>query len=221
MDQDNGNGKNNGSSRSGKGKKKNYRTRRTQWDILDMPNKLDFVRGKCMEGASNKDLAKILGVNESMIYQWQNQHLDFAEALKRTKEIADYKVVNDLFRRATYQNYTETKVEDIINPVTGVKLTHRAKVTEIHKIAEPSVAAQRFWLSNRLPEKWADRPQDDLNIMVNVIGMSEAEKDKYANPEGVREHRNLPELPPGADHGGNGGDGDNGGNGNGSGDNGE
>ncbi len=51
-------------------------------------------------GATDKDLANILGVCETTINQWKISHKEFSKALKDGKGIADAEVASSLYQKA-------------------------------------------------------------------------------------------------------------------------
>lgn len=54
--------------------------------------------------------------------------------------------------------YFVEETKTYINEVEGVK-TRRIEKTK--KWIPPNTAAQIFWLKNRRPDKWRDKPEDD------------------------------------------------------------
>ena len=56
------------------------------------------IAGWARDGLSNEQIAKNMGINVSTLYDWQKKYGEFAEALKKSKEIADRQVENALFK---------------------------------------------------------------------------------------------------------------------------
>jgi hypothetical protein len=73
------------------------------------------------------------------------QHEEFALALRRTKERVNEVVEQSLFKRAVG---FEREVEKVF--VTGKRIT-------MNEYFPPSVAVQRLWLQNRMPEVYRER----------------------------------------------------------------
>lgn len=122
----------------------------------------------CLLGATDEDLARFFDVHESTINQWKIDYVEFSESIKRGKYEADALVARSLYQRAVGYQYLEKKKE--ISDQGGVK----DSVTT--KEVVPDTTAQIFWLKNRQPEKWRDKPIVDgkdeqatpVQIIVNV-----------------------------------------------------
>lgn len=103
----------------------------------------------CLLGYTDKQLADFFGVNESTINRWKHKYPEFCMSIKSGKVIADAQVVESLYNRATGIEVTEVEVRD-----DGKKKVKR--VTKKHIPPDPT--AQIFWLKNRQPELWRDKP---------------------------------------------------------------
>lgn len=107
------------------------------------------ARKLCLLGFTDKQLAVFFGVNESTINRWKQKYPEFCKSIKNGKVIADAQVSESLFKRATGIEVTEVEVRD-----DGKKKVKR--VTKKHIPPDPT--AQIFWLKNRQPELWRDKP---------------------------------------------------------------
>lgn len=107
------------------------------------------ARKLCLLGFTDKQLAVFFGVNESTINRWKQKYPEFCKSIKSGKVIADAQVSESLFKRATGIEVTEVEVRD-----DGKKKVKR--VTKKHIPPDPT--AQIFWLKNRQPELWRDKP---------------------------------------------------------------
>lgn len=115
------------------------------------PDGLTLLSAWARDGLTDEEIAKKCGISRSTLSEWKKNYPDISDALKRGKEVADIEVENALFKRATGYAYTEVKVEY----EDGVEI----KRTEITKEVLPDVGAQCFWLKNRRPDKWRDKPE--------------------------------------------------------------
>lgn len=120
--------------------------------------KLLLIEAWTRDGMIIEDMAEKLGVAVSSLYEYQKKHPEFAEALKKGREVADVMVENALFKRAMGYRYEE---------VTYEEGTETKRVT---KEVVPDVTAQIFWLKNRRPLAWRDKQdiglEGDLTIKV-------------------------------------------------------
>jgi DNA-binding XRE family transcriptional regulator len=95
---------------------------------------LDQVRKLAERGWTDAEMARFVGVTESTWNNWKKKHPEFLESLKEGKAVADGLVEWALFLRAI--------------GFTGPDGKHYP----------PDVTACIFWLKNRRPDQWRDRP---------------------------------------------------------------
>ena len=117
------------------------------------------ARKLCLLGFTDKQLAVFFGVNESTINRWKQKYPEFCKSIKSGKVIADAQVSESLFKRATGIEVTEVEVRD-----DGKKKVKR--VTKKHIPPDPT--AQIFWLKNRQPELWRDKPTVENSVQEAV-----------------------------------------------------
>lgn len=117
------------------------------------------ARKLCLLGFTDKQLAVFFGVNESTINRWKQKYPEFCKSIKSGKVIADAQVSESLFKRATGIEVTEVEVRD-----DGKKKVKR--VTKKHIPPDPT--AQIFWLKNRQPELWRDKPAVENSVQEAV-----------------------------------------------------
>lgn len=121
----------------------------------------------CELGATDKDLASMFDVSEQTINAWKKAHPDFLESLK-SKELANYKVEQALFKRATGYSHKETKV------LANTADPHDPVMVDVDKHYAPDTGACVVWLANRDPGRWKKDPgevgQDDRKpITINLV----------------------------------------------------
>lgn len=100
-------------------------------------------------GATDAQLADFFKVTLSTLYLWKVQHQEFSEALRRGKDEVDAQVEQSLFRRAMGYTHDSEKLFQSFGKVV------RAQTQEHYP---PDVTAMIFWLKNRQPEKWREKP---------------------------------------------------------------
>lgn len=129
----------------------------------------ELAYGFCLLGATDDFLAERFGVTKQTINNWKHKHPSFFDSLKRGKEVADAKVAQALFSRATgYQH-----PEDDIKAVNG-----EIVITPTTKHYPPDAASMIFWLKNRQPKFWRDKPENNdsendgpiQKIQIEVVG---------------------------------------------------
>lgn len=116
------------------------------------------------KGCSSAEIAHAFGVSERTLYRWQNAHVEFCHAIKESKSRADEVIATSLYDRACGRaKKVIKKRRDVIDP-SGNKRT-LTEVTE--ETLPPDTTAMIFWLKNRQPELWRDKPiQDDTDTAV-------------------------------------------------------
>lgn len=119
-------------------------------------------------GATNDEIAVTLGVDVSTIYRWLNQHKDFYEAIKSSKEVADKAVEATLYRSAMGYTHTEEKIMVVKGKVTRVPVV---------KHYAPNSTSLIFWLKNRRPDLWRDVNKLQLDGPLTVAPASSKLKD--------------------------------------------
>lgn len=130
-------------------------TAKGKYEYWLTPEGLIKLEGWARDGLTDKQIAKNMGITESTLYEWKKKYSEFSESLKKGKEVVDRLVENALLKRALGYEYTETKEKR-----EGGVLT---EVTKTVKEVVPDVTAQIFWLKNRKPDFWKDKPEGNAN----------------------------------------------------------
>jgi hypothetical protein len=114
------------------------------------PEYCDLAHNYCLLGATDKELAGFFDVCEATLNNWKHDFPEFLESIKSAKEDADALVAKSLFQRATGYSCKETKIASFNGEITDT--------LDIDKHYPPDVKAGQFWLKNRQPKKWRDKP---------------------------------------------------------------
>ena len=147
-----------------------------KWDELDMPSKLILVEGWARDGLTDEQVSHNLGISTTLLYEWKNEYSEFADALKKGKEISDYMVENALFKRALGYTFEETTYEAV--RIGDGEPSNAMKIKTVVKEVAADTTAQIYWLKNRKPEKWRDKPDSDeklkkLIALLSKLNLSE------------------------------------------------
>lgn len=133
------------------------------------------------DGYTFQDIANRIGIAVSTLRMWRMQYPDIDNALKKGREIIDYKVENALLKSALGYHTKEVKVTTTIR--YGKTVETIKEVTD--KEQAPNVSAIQCWLYNRLPNKWKkNRDQlielddEDTKIQVTVTRASASQSTK-------------------------------------------
>lgn len=138
------------------------------------------------DGYTFQDIANRIGIAVSTLRMWRMQYKDIDNALKKGREIIDYKVENALLKSALGYHTKEVKVTTTIR--YGKTVETIKEVTD--KEQAPNVSAIQCWLYNRLPNKWKkNRDQlielddEDTKIQVTVTRASQQSKSNAQQDE--------------------------------------
>lgn len=115
------------------------------------PDGLTLLEGWARDGLTDEQLAGKMGINPATLYDWKNKYPKISESLKKGKEVVDIQVENALLKRALGYDYQEQRIEKSDKDGTKIIQTIR------HVPADTT--AQIFWLKNRRPDKWRDKPE--------------------------------------------------------------
>ena len=127
------------------------------------PDGLTLVTAYARDGLTRKEMAKKMGIGERTLYDWIRDIPQFRQAIKNGKEWADVTVENALFQSAT--GYTVTVRKPIKLRTVKVRDGNRRETEEVQYVNEDvhipaNTTAQIFYLKNRKPEAWRDRPAE-------------------------------------------------------------
>lgn len=129
----------------------------------------------CLLGATDAELGVFFDVCDATINNWKLEFPEFLESLKRGKIMADAKVAQSLFHRATGYSCPDLDIKMYEGEIIE---------TPFVKHYPPDTTSMIFWLKNRQPEKWREKrePSDNDNdqdvspVTVN-INVKDASKD--------------------------------------------
>jgi predicted transcriptional regulator len=129
---------------------------KSKWPQVE--TRLELVEKWARVGLSDKQIAKNLGISESLIYVYKKEHPDFLESLRRGRESFLAEVENALIKRALGVHYSESKI--YIEETDG-EVTRYVEKSE--KYLPPSVGACSILLKNKDSGNWSNNPaQEDL-----------------------------------------------------------
>ena len=116
-------------------------------------------------GLTNDEMADALDIARSTFYEWLKAYPEFSDAIQSGKDSADAKVAQSLYHRAKGYKTTETDVKVIDGKIV---------LTELQKNYPPDPASMIFWLRNRQPKLWRNKPdapdQDhERSVTINIV----------------------------------------------------
>ena len=134
------------------------------------PEGLLKLEGWARDGLTDEQIATNIGITAKTLYDWKKKYSNICEALKRGKDVVDRQVENALLRRALGYEYEEVKKKFEGGVITEKTVTKKEVI--------PDVTAQIFWLKNRKPDKWRDKPDyEDTSALDKLDGILKEMRD--------------------------------------------
>lgn len=132
---------------------------RNKYEELDIETRLPEIEQMARDGYRDEDVAKKLGVTRQTIAAWKGKYEDFAEALRKGKDVVDAEIENKLLDNARGYTYWEETQElvDERDAVTGRMVKVMKTIKRVKKHVKGDTTAQIFWLKNRKPDQWRDK----------------------------------------------------------------
>lgn len=115
------------------------------------------ARKLCLLGATDAELADFFEVGERTINDWKKRHKQFLQSLKAGKRIADAEVADKLHQRATGYKWTEQHAFKIRTAPD----VEEVEIVDVEREVPPDPTSMIFWLKNRSPERWRDKPANE------------------------------------------------------------
>lgn len=135
---------------------------KSKWDSVK--DKLILVEAWARDGDTEKTIAKKLGIAHATMELYKHEHSDFLTVLKRGKEVVDVEVENSLLKKAHGYNaevQKTFKVKEVYYDEDGRRCEKEHLETGIDEVHVPAdTTAQIFWLKNRKPAQWRDKPAE-------------------------------------------------------------
>ena len=130
------------------------------------PDCCDEARRACMLGATNEELAGLLGVSRATIHNWMEEFPDFRKAIEEGKVAADARVAEKLYQRAIgYERPATRFFANPDGPPTQVDYTYHHA---------PDTSAAIFWLRNRRREDWREQVEHRHSTSHELLVVLEA-----------------------------------------------
>jgi hypothetical protein len=99
-------------------------------------------------GATDAEMAEVMGVDVDTLNAWKVEHPAFSEALTRGKLPADAEIAHSLYRRGLGYSHGAEKI-----------FHHEGKITRARYIEHypPDTGAAKLWLTNRRGHQWREK----------------------------------------------------------------
>lgn len=129
-------------------------------------DKLTLIQAWARDGLTNEQIAHNIGIAPKTLYEWINKFSEISNALKKGKEVVDIEVENSLLKRALGYTYEETTRE--LSKETGQLVVTKV----VTKQVVPDTTAMIYWLKNRKPDLWRDKPTQEKDVSSMIESMN-------------------------------------------------
>lgn len=125
--------------------------------------KLLLISAWARNGLTDADICNNLEVGKDAWISYKKEFPELQEALKKSKEEADFIIEHELYEKAKGKTILLNKVK-VLNDGTLIPYQEESYIAG-------DVTAQIFWLKNRNPKDWRDKQEiaHDGSIGVNII----------------------------------------------------
>lgn len=124
--------------------------------------RLEEIQDWVRNGATDEEVAKRLGIAYSTFKEYKNEFSAFSAILKKNKDYVDAQVENALLERAMGGKVTLKRPFKIKHTVyeNGRRIEEKEEIVlaDYEEYVIPDTTAQIFWLKNRRPEQWREKP---------------------------------------------------------------
>lgn len=142
----------------------------------------EYLRRMAEEGHSDREIAADIGITYATFKKWKNAHKEIRDALSLGRFGADYAVIDALYKKACGYSVTVNKTYKLkrvdYDPDTGKKVREYEElcVGADENYIPADVRATSFWLKNRQPSRWSDKPDCSSFDLPQEVEMPSADK---------------------------------------------
>ena len=125
---------------------------------------LEYVRRLAEDGLPDEEIAIRSGIELSTFRKWRTLYPHFSAAIDLGRTGSDYAVVEALYKKAVGYRVPINKTVKLkrvdYDPDTGKKIREYEElaVAVEEDYIPPDLRAETFWLKNRQPDRWQDKP---------------------------------------------------------------
>ena len=112
---------------------------------------VELLKKLYLAGHTDFEIADFMEISPRSLYRYMIETPSFCQSIKAWKEEADNRVERSLYQRAMGYSHESEEIFCAFGKVTRVKTI---------KHYPPSEVACIFWLKNRKPEQYRDKPPD-------------------------------------------------------------
>jgi len=137
------------------------------------PDSLILLEAWARDGLTDEQIASNMGVNVATLYRYKQTYCEICNALKRGKEIVDIIAENALYKKGL--GFTKIvkkpiKVKEVLYK-DGKRASEKEHIEYVDEevFIPPDTTALIFWLKNRKPIVWRDKPTVENDEVLDKI----------------------------------------------------
>ena len=137
---------------------------------------LESIRRLAEEGLSDDEIAIRSGIGVPLFRRWKKRCSEFAAAIALGRSASDYAVIEALYKKAVGYNVSVAKTYKLkhvdYDPDTGKKIREYEELATAvdESYIPPDLRAETFWLKNRQPDRWQDKPEREADGSEDGVG---------------------------------------------------
>ncbi len=140
---------------------------------------LEHIRRLAEDGYADEEIAIRSDIEPAVFRRWKKKYPEFAAAVELGRSGSDFAVVHSLYKKAVGYSVSVNKTHKLkrvdYDPDTGKKLREYEELATgvDESYIPPDLRAEMFWLKNRQPERWSDKPDCDSGQKESIGGVIE------------------------------------------------
>jgi len=164
---------------------------------LYRPELDDYVERLAMLGLKDTEIAHALKITERTLNNWKLRYPSFFQSIKNGRLEADGNVARALYNRAigaTIRKQQPFKLQRVFWEDGNRCTEETVEIVEYEEQVPPDTGAIAFWLKNRRPDKWREKPipevtaeQSDSFVSALKVGAKLWEMPAQEEPEDSQE----------------------------------
>lgn len=140
----------------------------------EKPEKIELLTAWARDGLSMEQIAHKMGISKKTLYSYMDSSLHILHSLRKGKEESDSEVENTLFKKCN--GFIQEVIKPIkikkaeYDPETGKKICEYDEIVYVNDqiYVPPDTVAIKYYLSNRKPDKWKDKIEQNIEQKVDA-----------------------------------------------------
>ena len=119
------------------------------------PKYPEQARKLALLGATDAQMADVLGISTDTLHEWKKKHPEFSDSIEAGKLKADAEIAASMYHAAKGYSHPDVDIRVIEGQIVK---------TELVKHYAPDYRAASLWLRNRQPKLWRDKTETAVTV---------------------------------------------------------